>query len=106
MYEQTNEMHQQNQVRLNKINEQEYFKGKDFPEIDAEKRSNLKQREDELSVLKYELDQMMSMNGKFGEDQQELQSEIEALKRHVSLLSQQNFEVSLFPCTLIMVVVD
>ena len=76
------------------MNDQEFFRGKELTNLENDRRITHKLREDEISALKGEIEHFKLMNGKQIEDQYEFQNEIEALKRHVALLNQQNFELS------------
>ena len=67
-HEQSNEKNQQTQARLSKLTEQEYFKGKEFAGVEAEKRTVLIAREDECEGLKYDIDSVKQCNGKYAED--------------------------------------
>lgn len=71
-FESQNNKHQQTQINLSKINEQEYFRGKDSSGIEAERRSTQISREDEISSLKYEIETVKTSNAKYVEDQYEL----------------------------------
>jgi hypothetical protein len=73
--------------------DQEYYRGKELLNLETDRRVTLKLREDEISALKGEIEHFKHLSSKQLEDQYELKSEIEALKRHVALLNQQNFEV-------------
>jgi hypothetical protein len=75
------------------MNDQEFFRGKELTNLENDRRITHKLREDEIAALKGEIEHFKLMNGKQIEDQYEFQNEIEALKRHVALLNQQNFEV-------------
>ena len=61
--------------------------------INAETGSKLKDREEEIQILKGDIEHVKLLNAKEVEDSHEFQSEIEALNRHMGLLNQQNFEV-------------
>lgn len=76
------------------MNDQEFFRGKELCNIENDRRINLKMKEDEVSALKGEIEHFKHINGKLIEEQYEFKSETEALKRHVALLNQQNFELS------------
>lgn len=93
-YEQVNHKHMQTQGALTKMNDQEFFRGKELANLENDRRITQKLRDDEVSALKGEIEHFKAMNGSLGGDQYELKSEAEALKRHVSLLNQQNFELS------------
>lgn len=79
---------------MTKLNDQEFFRGKELCNIENDRRINLKLREEEVSALKGEIEHFKHINGKLVEEQYEFKGEVEALKRHVSLLNQQNFELS------------
>jgi hypothetical protein len=93
-FEQVNHKHMQSQNQLTKLNDQEFFRGKELCNIENDRRINLKLREEEVSALKGEIEHFKHINGKLVEEQYEFKGEVEALKRHVSLLNQQNFELS------------
>jgi hypothetical protein len=76
------------------MNDQEFFRGKELCNLENDRRITQKLRDDEVSALKGEIEHFKHINGKQVEDQYELKNEAEALKRHVSLLNQQNFELS------------
>eukprot|EP00347_Sterkiella_histriomuscorum_P012792 403367208 len=94
-FEGLNYKHQQTQIGLSKANEQEYFRGKDLMAAESERRAILKARDEEHSQLKNETDHVKNSNARYVEDSHELQTQIESLNRHVALLNQQNYEVSL-----------
>lgn len=94
-FEAQNQKHQQTQIALSKSSESEYFRGKDLMTQESERRSLLQSRETEISSLKIEIEHIKHTNSKYVEDSHELQSSIEALNRHVALLTQQNYEVSM-----------
>jgi len=77
------------------MNDQEFFRGKELCNIDNDRRITNKLRDDEVQALKGEIEHFKHMNASHIDNQYELQTETEALKRHVSLLNQQNFEVSI-----------
>jgi FtsZ-binding cell division protein ZapB len=79
---------------LSKSSESEYFRSKDLLAQESERRSLLQSRENEISTLRIEIDHVKHTNAKYVEDSHELQSSIEALNRHVALLTQQNYEVN------------
>lgn len=54
----------------------------------------MRAREDELAHLKSDIDHVKQSNARYVEDSHELQANIEALNRHVALLNQQNYELS------------
>ena len=87
-FEASNQKHQHTQIALSKQNESEYFRSKDLLAQDAERRSLLQSRETEISTLKIEIEHIKHTNAKYVEDSHELQSSIEALNRHVALLTQ------------------
>lgn len=89
-----NQKHIQAQNSLQKMCDQEYYRGKELANLENDRRITLKLREDEISALKGEIDHFKHIIAKLVDDQYEFQNEIEALKRHVALLNQQNFEVS------------
>jgi chromosome segregation ATPase len=95
--ESLNHKHLQTQNSLTKMNDQEFFRGKELTNLENDRRITHKLREDEIAALKGEIEHFKLMNGKQIEDQYEFQNEIEALKRHVALLNQQNFEVRSSP---------
>ena len=76
------------------MNDQEFFRGKELINIDNDRRITNKLREDEVSALKGEIEHFKHINAKQIDVQYEFQNETEALKRHVALLNQQNFELS------------
>ena len=76
------------------MNDQEFFRGKELVNLDNDRKITYRLREDEVAALKGEIDHFKNVNGKQIEDQYELKNEVEALKRHVALLNQQNFELS------------
>jgi hypothetical protein len=49
---------------LTKANEYEYFRGKDLQAVDVDLKSKLRQREEEITSLKYETDHVKSSNAK------------------------------------------
>lgn len=84
----------QTQNSLQKLNDQEFFRGKELTNLENDRKITHKLREDEISALKGEIEHFKHLNGRQINDQYELRNEIEALKRHVALLNQQNFELS------------
>ena len=92
-FEQMNHKNMQTQNALTKMNDQEFFRGKELLNIENDRRITNKLREDEVAALKGEIEHFKHINGKQVEDQYEFRNEVDALKRHVSLLNQQNFEV-------------
>lgn len=93
-FETQNHKHQQNQQQLSKASEYEYFRGKDLQAVENDLKMKLKQREEDINALRYEIEQLKQSNQKYIEDSQELHTEIEALNKHMALLNQQNFELS------------
>jgi chromosome segregation ATPase len=93
-FESVNYKHQQTQIALSKANEQEYFRGKDLLAAEAERRAIHKARDEELTQLKLETDHVKHSNARYLDDSHELQSQIDSLNRHVALLNQQNYELS------------
>lgn len=77
----------QSQNQLTKLNDQEFFRGKELCNIENDRKITLKMREDEVSALKGEIEHFKHINGKLVEEQYEFKGEVEALKRHVSLLN-------------------
>ncbi len=93
-FESVNHKHLQGQNTLNKMADQEFYRGKELINLDNDRRVALKLREEEVSALKGEIEHFKHLNGKQIEDNFEFNKEVEALKRHIALLNQQNFEVS------------
>jgi len=87
-FEQMNHKNMQTQNALTKMNDQEFFRGKELLNIENDRRITNKLREDEVSALKGEIEHFKHINGKQVEDQYEFRNEVDALKRHVSLLNQ------------------
>lgn len=56
--------------------------------LDAETKSKAKAREEEVMLLKNDIEHVKLLNAKQVEDSHEFQSEIEALNRHMGLLNQ------------------
>lgn len=56
--------------------------------MENDRRITNKLREDEVSALKGEIEHFKHINIKQVEDQYEFRNEVDALKRHVSLLNQ------------------
>ncbi len=83
----------QTQNSLTKMNDQEFFRAKELTNIENDRRITNKLRDDEVSALKGEIEHFKHINAKLVEEQYEQKGETEALKRHVALLNQQNFEV-------------
>ncbi len=92
-FEQLNHKNMQTQNSLSKMNDQEYFRSKELTNIENDRRITNKLRDDEVSALKGEIEHFKHINSKLVEEQYEQKGETEALKRHVALLNQQNFEV-------------
>jgi hypothetical protein len=61
--------------------------------INGETGAKLRSREEEIQILKGDIEHVKLLNSKEVEDSHEFQSEIEALNRHMGLMNQQNFEV-------------
>lgn len=93
-FESLNHKHMQSQNSLSKMNDQEFFRGKELTNLENDRKITLKLREDEVAALKGEIEQFKHINGRQINDQYEFKNEVEALKRHVALLNQQNFELS------------
>ena len=93
-YENLNHKHMQTQGALTKMNDQEFFRGKELANLENDRRITQKLRDDEVSALKGEIEYFKMENAKHSDGGYELKGETEALKRHVALLNQQNFELS------------
>jgi len=76
------------------MNDQEFFRGKELANLENDRRITQKLRDDEVSALKGEIEYFKMENAKHSDGGYELKGETEALKRHVALLNQQNFELS------------
>ena len=62
----------QTQNALAKMNDQEFFRGKELLNLDNDRKVTMKLREDEVSALKGEIEHFKHINGKQVQDQYEL----------------------------------
>jgi hypothetical protein len=62
----------QTQNALAKMNDQEFFRGKELLNLDNDRKVTLKLREDEVSALKGEIEHFKHVNGKQVQAQYEL----------------------------------
>ena len=62
--------------------------------MEVDLKARLRQREEEINSLNYEIDHVKQSNAKFAEGAQEFTQEIEALNKHMTLLNQQNYDLS------------
>ena len=63
-YEQVNHKHMQTQNALTKMNDQEFFRGKELANLENDRRITQKLRDDEVSALKGEIEHFKHMNAK------------------------------------------
>jgi serine phosphatase RsbU (regulator of sigma subunit) len=79
---------------LQKQNEQEYYRGKDLEAVLAQATQTKAELNRESDHVQFDIDALRSQNAKQNEDAAEMQSEVEALNKHMNLLNQQNYELS------------
>lgn len=60
----------------------------------AQANATKRELEREVEHVGFDLEALKAQNGKNGEDQFEMQQEVEALNKHMNLLNQQNYELS------------
>lgn len=89
-FESQNEQHKAAQAQLFKANEYEYMQGKDASMKLSESEVNYNKLDQEEKSIGYEIDRLKQHSGQMLKDQTDLQSEIEALNRHMSNLNNQN----------------
>ena len=54
--------------------------------------------------MKIEIDHIKQSNARYVEESHDIQSQIEALNRHVALLTQQNYEVNIWKFNIFLVI--
>ena len=92
--EQTNEKLRHLQNDLQKQNEQDYYRGKDLEQVLVQALATQRELEREAEHVQFDIDALKAQNMKNQGDQVEMQQEIEALNKHLNLLNQQNYELS------------
>lgn len=93
-YEDQNRKHQQAQSQLQKANEYEVCRGKELGLQEADSKVRLQARASELKTLEYDLEQVREHNERLIDTSNAMQDEIEALNKHMNLITGQNYELS------------
>lgn len=86
-YEEQNRKHQQAQGQLQKANEYEVCRGKELGLTEADSKVRLQARLSELKTLEYDLEQVRDHNDRLIETSNAMQDEIEALNKHMNLIT-------------------
>lgn len=93
-YEEQNRRHQQAQSQLVKANEYEVCRAKELQISEADARVRLQTRSSEFTQVEHESNGLKDHNSLQIEESNGKQDEIEALNKHMSLITAQNYELS------------
>ena len=93
-YEEQNRRHQQAQSQLVKANEYEVCRSKELQISEADAKVRLQARSSELQSLDYDLRGLKEQNQIEIDCSNDRQAEIDALNKHMNLITSQNYELS------------
>ena len=93
-YEEQNRRHQQAQSQLVKANEYEVCRAKELQISEADAKVRLQSRATEQQTLEHELTCLKDANHCQIGDSNGKQDEIDALNKHMNLITAQNYELS------------
>ena len=93
-YEEQNRRHQQAQSQLVKANEYEVCRSKELQISEADAKVRLQTRSSEVASLDHELKVLKDQNSAQIDESNVKQGEIDALTKHMNLITNQNYELS------------
>lgn len=93
-YEEQNRRHQQAQSQLVKANEYEVCRSKELQVNESDAKVRLQSRTSEVQSLEHELNILKDHNAAQIDESNTKAGEVDALNRHINLITQQNYELS------------